>query len=177
MENKRKKAKYQRDYLDGVKERKKDMIYTNKQGEILSTDMKYPPSTEQMANAEREPVAALMNFVTNTGLRRFSHTSQLIDNWSTEENRDPSQPVPDYIFNLANEVTANVSQTDINRIVQQFLEAWNIEAKLFACASCGIKEFEMGEAQSHQVPLHQLEKLLLSKEEVENLEKIPPKFR
>ena len=75
MENKRKKAKYQRDYLDGVKERKKDMIYTNKQGEILSTDMKYPPSPEQMANAEREPVAALMNFVTNTGVASVTRHS------------------------------------------------------------------------------------------------------
>ena len=118
-----------------------------------------------------------MNFVISTGLLRFSHTSQLINNWSTEANRDPSQPVLNYIFNLTNEVTANVTQTDINRIVQKFLEAWNIEAKLFACARCGIKEFEMGEAQSHLIPLHQLEKLLLSKEEVENLEKNPPKFR
>ena len=65
MENKRKKAKYQRDYLDGLKERKKDMIYTNKQGEILSTDMKYPPSPEQMANAEREPIAPLRVYLKN----------------------------------------------------------------------------------------------------------------
>ena len=41
------------------------MIYTNKQGEVLSTDMKYPPSPEQMANAEREPIAPLRVYLKN----------------------------------------------------------------------------------------------------------------
>jgi hypothetical protein len=139
--------------------------------------MKHAPSVEQMENAETNIVAALMNLVTNTGLGRFPEITTLMDNWQAAANLDPNAPRPTIISNIINEVNQNVTEDDMSRIVEEFLQSWNIEAKLFACASCGMKAFEMGTDQAHSVPIDQLSSLLMSDTDIEELLSIPLKFR
>ncbi|EFX64428.1 LOW QUALITY PROTEIN: hypothetical protein DAPPUDRAFT_266418 [Daphnia pulex] len=90
---------------------------------------------------------------------------------------DPNAPRPTIISNIINEVNQNVTEDDMSRIVEEFLQSWNIEAKLFACASCGMKAFEMGADQAYSVPIDQLSSLLMSDTDMEELLSIPLKFR
>jgi hypothetical protein len=172
---KEKKAEYQRTYLAKKKRQKQEEILLNDQGEPLSLDMIYPPSKEQLADAERNPEAALMNLVTNTGLARFRDTSRIIDNWSVVH--DAQEIIPDYVEHINQELQSNIENQEFKRILKDFLNDWNIEAELFACASCGVKAFEMGSCHRHHVPLQQLDSLLMSEEEIETLEKIPEEYR
>ena len=171
------KKEYQHRYLAKVKKQKQGAIHYNAQQELLSTHMKYAPSGEQMENAEINVVAALMNLVTNTGLGRFPETTTLMNNWQAAANLDPNAPPPPFISNITNEINQNVTEADMSRIVEEFLMSWNIEAKLFACASCGIKAFEMGADQGHSVQIDKLSSLLMSDSDKEELLNIPLKFR
>jgi hypothetical protein len=139
--------------------------------------MKYSPSGEQMENAETNIVAALMTLVTNTGLGRFSDTSTLIDNWQEAARLDSTTPPPQYIANLINDITHNVTESDMSRIVDEFQQSWNIEARLFACASCGIKAFEMGADQSCSLSIDELDSWIMSDSDRDDLLNIPIKFR
>lgn len=174
---KKNKAIYQKRYLQKKKDEKKQTIFLNDQGEPLSINMKYQPSSQQMANAERDPITALLTLVTNTGLGRFADTAELIDNWPTAAASQPSQNPPDYFHNLRKEISDNITEEDGGKIVANFLESWNIEAKLFACASCGVKQFEMGNALSHSVPLHELKSLIMSDDKVVELNNILAEYR
>jgi hypothetical protein len=156
---------------------KQEAIHYNVQQELFSTHKKYAPSGEQMAYSETNIVAALMTLVTNTGLGRFPETTTLIDNWQVAANLDSSTPPPPFISNIINEVNKNVTEADMSHIVEEFLQSWNIEAKLFACASCGMKAFEMGADQAHPVPIDQLSSLLMSDTDMGELLSIPLKFR
>jgi hypothetical protein len=139
--------------------------------------MKYSPSGEQMENAETNIVAALMTLVTNTGLGRFSDTSTLIDNWQEAASLDSTTPPPQYIANLINDITHNVTEADMGRIVDEFQQSWHIEARLFACASCGIKAFEMGADQSCSLSIDELDSWIISDSDRDDLITIPIKFR
>ncbi len=149
----------------------------NAEGEQLSLHMKYAPSSEQMENAERDPVAALMTLATNTGLGRFQDTSKLIDNWSTAVDANPFDTPLHYVSNVGKEIAENLTEQDNGQIVKQFLESWNIEAALFACGSCGIKAFEMGTNKCYSVPLTQLNSLLISDTDKKDLLTIPSQYR
>jgi hypothetical protein len=139
--------------------------------------MKYSPSSEQMENAETNIVAALMTLVTNTGLGRFSDTSTLIDNWQEAASLVSTTPPPQYIANLINDITHNVTEADMGRIVDEFQQSWNIEARLFACASCGIKAFEMGADQSCSLSIDEFDSWIMSDSDRDDLLTIPIKFR
>lgn len=171
------KKEHQHRYLAKVKKQKQGAIHYNAQQELLSTHMKYAPSGEQMENAETNIVAALMTLVANTGLGRFPETTTLMDNWQAAANLDPAAPPPSFISNIINEVNQNVTEADMSRIVEEFLQSWNIEAKLFACASCGIKAFEMGKDQSNSISIKELDSLLISDADRDELLNIPLKFR
>ncbi|KAK4003710.1 hypothetical protein OUZ56_005465 [Daphnia magna] len=139
--------------------------------------IEYAPSADQMENAETNIVAALMTLVTNTGLGRFADASTLIDNWNEAASLNSTTSLPQYISNLINDINHNVTEVDMGRIVEEFLHSWNIEARLFACASCGIKAFEMGNDQSHSISIKELDSLLISDADRDKLLNIPLKFR
>lgn len=169
------KAAYQRTYLAKKKKQKQEEILLNDEGEPLTLDMIYPPTKEQLAEAEKTPVAALMNLVTNTGLARFRDATMIIDNWTAAH--DTQLIIPDYRLHIAQELQSNITNPEFKRILNDFLKDWNIEARLFACASCGVKAFEMGTCHRHHVPLELLDSLLMSTEEIETLHKLPQQYR
>ncbi len=150
---------------------------TNDHGEVLSIHMEHSPSPQQMMHAESDPIAALMTLVTNTGHGRFADTNRITDNWSAVAQMNESQGIPDYIQNLRKEIEENLTKENTGHVFDNFIQAWDIEAKLTACASCGIKAFEMGSVQFHQIPLHQLDSLLMSDETKEDLMSISAEFR
>lgn len=99
----------------------------------------------------------------------------MFDNWS-EAALDPN-PLPDYLNNLAQEIISNVTEEDLAVISETFLSNWDIEAQMLACASYGIKDFDMGSSKFHTVSLDQLSKLLFSKQEIIELENISEEYR
>lgn len=163
--------------MQKAKKQKIESILFNVYNEVLSMNIKYAPSADQMENAETNIVAALMTLVTNTGLGRFADASTLIDNWNEAASLNSTTSLPQYISNLINDINHNVTEVDMGRIVEEFLHSWNIEARLFACASCGIKAFEMGNDQSHSISIKELDSLLISDADRDDLLNIPLKFR
>ena len=139
--------------------------------------MVFPPSVKQMSNAERNPVAALINLANNTGLSRFSESRHLIDNFSNLQHIENPSDYPAYVDTLRKEIEQNFTEMDLGRIRDQFLHSWNIESKIFACANCGIKEIEMGGVSSHEVSIEKLSVVVFKNEEVSDLENIPEQYR
>jgi hypothetical protein len=165
----------QQRYYRAIKKSKNAGAVLNSYGEPLSLEMTHPPTDEQLLHFESDPVAALMNLITNTGLDRFRDSDHVIDNWG-DAVLDPKPP-PDYLTNLAKEIISNVTEDDLGVIAEKFLSNWDIEAQMLACASCGVKDFAMGPSKFHTVSLEQLSKLLISKPEVMKLENIPEELR
>lgn len=66
--NRKRKAIYQRTCLDNVRQRANEEIHLNDHGELLSLDKIHAPSADQLANAERDPITAIMSMAKNSGL-------------------------------------------------------------------------------------------------------------
>jgi hypothetical protein len=98
-----------------------------------------------------------------------------VDNWKHAASNP--QPPPGYLTNLSEEILSNVTEANLGVIAEKFLKNWGIEAQMFRCASCGMKDFAMGPTKFHAVSLDQLSRLLISAPEVIQLERIPEKFR
>ena len=64
-----------------------------------------------------------MTLVTNTGLGHFSETTTLMDNWQAAANLHPAAPPPTFISNIINDVNQNVTEADVSRIVEEFLQS------------------------------------------------------
>jgi hypothetical protein len=146
----------------------------------LSLDMKEMPSKELLVNAEKDPTSALMALATNSGLGRFLDSSQLIREWRLIEPNtvlNEEEEMPGYITNLIAELSKNVTLTDYGRIFQEFQNHWNLTADLVACASCGMKSYQMGEDSHHKVALEEVNCVQMSKENVQTLETYPQEYR
>jgi hypothetical protein len=144
-------------------------------GETLTLEIIHPRTSDQLLHFESDPIAALMNLITNTGLDRFRDADHLLDNWKHAASNP--QPPSSYLTNLSEEIIRNVTEANRGVIADNFLKDWDIEAQMFGCASCGMKDFTMGPTKFHAVSLDQLSRLLISALEVIELERIPEKFR
>ena len=144
-------------------------------GETLTLEIIHPRTSDQLLHFESDPIAALMNLITNTGLDRFRDADHLLHNWKHAASNP--QPHSSYLTNLSEEIISNVTEANRGVIADNFLKDWDIEAQMFGCASCGMKDFTMGPTKFHAVSLDQLSRLLISAPEVIELESIPEKFR
>nr|CAH0098455.1 unnamed protein product [Daphnia galeata] len=165
----------QQRYSRAMKKTRNVGAVLNGYGEPLTLEMIHPPTSDQLLHFESDPIAALMNLITNTGLDRFRDADHLADNWKHAASNP--QPPLGYLTNLSEEIISNVTEANLGVIAEKFLKDWDIEAQMFGCASCGMKDFAMGPAKFHAVSLDQLSRLLISAPEVIELERIPEKFR
>lgn len=173
-----KKALYQRRYLDGVRRRANEAIHLNETGELLSLDMVFVPSADQLANAERDPVTALMTLACNSGLGRFPGTSGLLENWeAVAQLCTDEEHVPPYITEIKAEIQRNFTDSDSGRIVDDFLQRFHLDASLLACGSCGKKSYSLGTVHHHSVPLSKLSSLKMSSEDLATLLALPAEYR
>lgn len=153
----------------------KETFKQNRQGELLSIDMIYPPSSQQLLKMERDPVAALLNMATNSGLGRFPETDYLF--LEDFNNNKVTDQIPAHLKSLASEIENNISDEDRRRIVKDFLQAWDISAPLYACACCGVRAYEMGKTKFHQSTLEDVCPLQFTQEQVGHLQRIPEIYR
>ena len=93
-------------------------------------------------NFERDPFAAEYVFAINTGLHIFDAVSELFGATNTIDTSDPN--VEKCIDQIIEDNNENLSVDDLGRIMDDYKSSFDLTAPLFGCASCGIREFQMG---------------------------------
>jgi hypothetical protein len=98
----------QQRYSRAMKKTRNVGAVLNGYGEPLTLEMIHPPTSDQLLHFESDPIAALMNLITNTGLDRFRDADHLADNWKHAASNP--QPPPGYLTNLSEEIISNVTE-------------------------------------------------------------------
>ena len=149
---------------------------------VSLSDLQQPTRKQLSSQFERDPIAALLALAINSGLNRFSATSELYGTGNMVDSTKDT--VREAIARLEAEMIASFEDADgrdsRERIVNDFLKSVNLIAPLFACACCGIREFKSGSEDSPlcvDVPLWKLSKLHLTKCQVDDLIAIPEIYR
>lgn len=79
----------------------------------------------------------------------------------------------DLIETLKQEIRDNLRSNDKEEIVKKFQEKFNTNLMLIASASCGIREYVMGNTKYFYIPLEELAILKLTEEQVISHSSIP----
>lgn len=116
---------------------------------------------------ERDPRVALLAFAANSGQGRFLAT----------DHEDILNNVPGKISEIKAEIQKNLRTADIGEIFQKFKKSFDKNAQLLTCGCCGMRGFEMGGTEMHNIQLELLSHLLLSNEDRENNLRIPAPYR
>jgi hypothetical protein len=121
---------------------------------------------------ERDPVMALLSFAVNSGLGRFSNADQLqtVFELMKDPNYD-SSVVPEEFKSLVAEIESEIVLSDTERIVLQHNIDVNKSAPSTACASCGMRAFDMGTVHHSRIPITQLDILKCTTERKSVIEK------
>ena len=144
----------------------------------VSFRMRTCPTAEQLADAERDPVVALLAFAINSGLGRFTHSEHLYKISELMKNPEfDSCVVPEEFKELVAEIEKEVTIADSQRIVGQHNSDTNKQAMLTACAACGMRAFDMGDIHHYMKPISQLDILKCTKERVDEIEQTSEEFR
>jgi len=136
------------------------------------------PTAKQLKEAERDPNTALLSFAINSGLGRFSDAEHLHSIF--ELMQDPeydSSVVPEEFKALVAEIESEIVLVDTERIVRQHNIDVNKSATLTACASCGMRAFDMGTVHHSRIPIAQLDLLKCTIEQKSVIEKTEEEFR
>ena len=129
-------------------------------------------------NFERDPFAAQHVFATNSGLHIFDKISQLFSNSNVIDTEDPN--VEECIDQLIKDVNDNLSVEDLGTMNADFNKTFDLKAPLFGCASCGVREFQMGLDKTKRFRdrhLLELGKYKKTQEQLAALNKINRRFR
>ena len=160
------------------KERKEIHVSRNKEGELLSLNMKKQPTTEQLQHRETDALSALMSFMTDTGLGRMKKMKNLHEELIKIRNEESDgSEVPEDFKDLIEEIQEENSASNLSRIISSFKNKINKQARLSCCAACGMKNFEMGNHHFHPTKLSDLDVLAFTKTEIEELYTIDEKYR
>ena len=129
-------------------------------------------------NFERDPFAAQHIFATNSGLHIFDRVSELFGTTNTIDSEDPK--VQECIDQLVKDVNDNLSIEDLGQMSADFNKTFDLKAPLFGCASCGVREFQMGLDKTKRFRdrnLLDLNKFRKTKQQLEHLETVPRRIR
>lgn len=132
-------------------------------------DSKGIPTSQQLQNFERETSIALLALAANSGQTRFAATNLLHPHVSTETQEMA-------INSLKEEIESNLKPIHLGTIVEKFQAAFDKNRLLLGCASCGIREFQMGKVNYEGVNFEALDLLRLSDEQVNTFKQIPLPF-
>ena len=119
-----------------------------------------------------------MNFAINSGMDRFHRLSQLYGKTNLIDESCPR--VGELIEQLKTEVQQDFPFCVEEHIVDNFQKMFNLTAPLLSCASCGVRQFQLGleSAKNYQkIPIDRLVKLQLSHQQLETLLAIPLPYR
>lgn len=132
-----------------------------------SGETKLAPTAEQLKNFERDPRVALLACASNSGQGRFLATDQ----------NDLLNGSPIAIKQIKEEIEKNLKKEDFGYIFRKFQSQFDKNAKLVACACCGVRCFEMGGKVMHDCHLEMLAPLLMNKQQVVSFYKLPEIYR
>ena len=127
-------------------------------------------------NFERDPSSALLCMAINTGLARFSLTSHLFKEASVFVDSNDLETLQK-IESLRSEIQENFSPATRGPIFEKFQERINTRANLIGCASCGMRAFQMGDVKYKVRPVSEMKSLLLTAEQLLELQAIPIAYR
>jgi hypothetical protein len=97
----------------------------------LSYQMRTCPTIEQLKEAERDPITALLSFAINSGLGRYSDADHLHTVFEIMENTEfDSSVVPAEFELLTTEVENEITIDDSERIVRDYNGEINKSATL-----------------------------------------------
>ena len=125
------------------------------------------PTSHQLAEFERDPKIALLACAANSGQGRFLQT----DHDFIITNNDAK------IKEIKKEIENNLKKEDIGKIYENFVSTFNKDAKLFACGSCGMRGFEMGDTKTKCYHIESLQHLILTKDQEAEYLKLPEDYR
>jgi hypothetical protein len=94
--------------------------------------------------------------------------------------KDPdydSSVVPEKFKRLVAEVESEIVMADTERIIRQHNIDINKAASLTACASCGMRTFDMGMIHHCRIPLSQLDILMCTEEQKSKILNTDEEFR
>lgn len=100
----------------------------------------------------------MLSFAVNSGLGRFSNADQL--HMVFELMKDPDYDcsvVPEEFKSLVTEIESEIVLSYTERIVLQHNIDVNKSDPLTACASCGMRSFDMGTVHHSRKPITQLD--------------------
>lgn len=164
--------------LTGKYKQKIELLLDAVDPSTLSYRMRTCLTTEQLKEAERDPIAALLSFAINSGLGRYSDADHLHTVFELMKNPDfDSSVVPSEFKKLVAEIEAEVTMADTERIVREYNAEINKTATLKACASCGMRAFDMGKVHHFVKPISELNILLCSEERKQEIQHIDREFR
>jgi len=137
--------------------------------------MKRNPTSQELANFERNPIAALLSLFRNTGLNRFKMARALYGKSNKIDTSD--EITKEVIGMLAREVKKDFKASEWGRIVNQFQNNFNLMADLKSCACCGMRSFEMGSTKYIEISIGKLAVLKYSTEQTAYLNSIPIQYQ
>lgn len=95
-----------------------------------------------LADFQNDHKSALLNFAINSGLDRFHLTSQLYGETNVINETYPG--IADIIEQLKTKIKEDLPLGIEEDIVNNFQKIFSLKAPLLSCASCGIRQFELG---------------------------------
>ena len=120
-----------------------------------------------MAGFERDARVALLACAANSGQGRFLQS----------DHEDILNQNPSKINEIKKEIEDNLSQGEIGKIFKRFAADFDKNAALSACASCGVRAFEMGEVKMFQFHLEMLSHLQLDDDQRTAYLNLPEQYR
>lgn len=108
---------------------------------------------DQFGSFEQDPYAALRSLAINSGQNRFSFSSSLFRKIAS--NNDVTDIPIDLLNNekLEAEIDTEADTQNVARVFQRFQFSFSKRSSLLSCASCGIRNFTMGNETFHSVDL------------------------
>ena len=150
----------------------------NSEGETLSLSMKSAPTAEQLKHREGDAVSAQMSYAVDSGLGRMKQIKRLHKELiKLRKGESDGKHIPPELEELVEEIKNENSDSNLSRIIRSFKQKIDKHARLLCCAACGIKNFQMGKHHFHQTKLSDLEVLVLTQEEVDDLNTTDPEYR
>ena len=140
----------------------------NDSGECLSYNMLNEHSSDHLKDRDGDAISAKMAFATDTGLGRGMHDAEHL-HYELDQIKNgmiDGHDIPPKFKNLKSEMEKENNPKNLERIVQSFKRKISRFAKLKACASCGIRNFEMGQCKFYETKLSQLDALAYTKAEL-----------
>jgi len=134
----------------------------------LSYTQKEVPTADQLMHREQDPMAALLAFAVNSGQHRFQEIMDLAAAGAVD-------PAAEDRFR--EELEAEYAPSIQGEVYEHFMERYNIEAPLLACAACGVRQIVHDPSTVATKQLAQLSALRYTEKQVADLLLLPTAYR